>query len=314
MQGRAFLGSDTGPERQYVYAARDRMDERYDIIRMVRDKRYRYIRNYEPFKPYDQFMNSAEKSVVKKELHRVAEEGALPPGADWVIQETKPVEELYDTGADPFEIHNLAGDPAHADALARLRKAHETWMRESRDLGLLPEPELNALGKKYGTRAEIWDGMTRDAPGFWGALHSTAVRAGRPGEDDRAALLRARKFAHGAIRYWAVTGLGLLKGAGEELASSLEDSSPTVRVAAALALFRAGEGSDDVLAALRRELQSEQEWVRLQAAIALDEIGEAARPVVPELKEALNDTHNKYVVRVANRAVNQLLGTDNRVR
>ena len=42
--GCAFLEK---PERvpSYIYGARDRMDERYDIIRSVRDQRYRYIRN-----------------------------------------------------------------------------------------------------------------------------------------------------------------------------------------------------------------------------------------------------------------------------
>ena len=87
-----------------------------------------------------------------------------------------------------------------------------------------------------------------------------------------------------------------------------------MRVAAAVALFRAGSGDKQALDVLRRELQSPKEWVRLQAAIALDEIGEAARPAIPELKESLGDTHNKYVVRVANRALNQLLGTNNQVR
>jgi len=63
MQGRAFLGANLKPPRQYIYGARDRMDERYDIIRSVRDKRYRYIRNYEPFKPYYQYMNTASRAT-----------------------------------------------------------------------------------------------------------------------------------------------------------------------------------------------------------------------------------------------------------
>ncbi|MEM7603069.1 MAG: sulfatase, partial [Verrucomicrobiota bacterium] len=51
--GVSFLGE--APAREYVFGARDRMDERYDIIRAVRDKRYRYIRNFEPLKPYYQY-------------------------------------------------------------------------------------------------------------------------------------------------------------------------------------------------------------------------------------------------------------------
>src|SRR5690606_30970834 len=52
MQGTAFLGDTAGKPRDYIHAARDRMDERYDLIRAVRDKRWKYIRNYEPQIPY----------------------------------------------------------------------------------------------------------------------------------------------------------------------------------------------------------------------------------------------------------------------
>ena len=61
MQGQPFLGDQLPTPRQYVYGARDRMDERYDIIRMVRDKRYQYIRNYEPLKTFYQYMNTRGK-------------------------------------------------------------------------------------------------------------------------------------------------------------------------------------------------------------------------------------------------------------
>ena len=60
VQGQPFLGRDLGQLRKYVFGARDRMDERYDIIRMVRGKRYKYIRNYEPLKTFYQYMNTPE--------------------------------------------------------------------------------------------------------------------------------------------------------------------------------------------------------------------------------------------------------------
>ena len=68
MQGRPFLGSSLPEPREYIFGARDRMDGRYDIIRSVRDKRYRYIRNYEPLKAYYQYMNTPEKGATMKEI------------------------------------------------------------------------------------------------------------------------------------------------------------------------------------------------------------------------------------------------------
>ena len=53
MQGIVFLGSNS-QKRQYIFAARDRMDETYDRIRAVRDKQFKYIRNFAPELPYAQ--------------------------------------------------------------------------------------------------------------------------------------------------------------------------------------------------------------------------------------------------------------------
>ena len=88
------------PPRDYVYGARDRMDERYDIIRTVRGKRYRYIRNYEPLKTFYQYMNTPEKGATMRELRRLHEAGELPPEAEHLFSATKPVEELYDCIAE----------------------------------------------------------------------------------------------------------------------------------------------------------------------------------------------------------------------
>ena len=67
--------------------------------------------------------------------------------------------------------------------------------------------------------------------------------------------------------------------------------------------------TQQALAVLGRELTGDQEWARLRAAIVLDEAGEQARPLLPQLKACLKDQPNKYITRVANRTVNQLLGT-----
>ena len=61
------------------------------------------------------------------------------------------------------------------------------------------------------------------------------------------------------------------------------------------------------------DLAHKDQWTRLSAAIVLDEINEQARPTIPALQEALKDRQCKYVVRVANRALNQLEATQRRV-
>lgn len=121
-----------------------------------------------------------------------------------------------------------------------------------------------------------------------------------------------------SIRYWAAVGLGNLgkdgRPAADLLREAFHDPAAVVRVAAARGLFKMDRHTDQGLTVLIEEVQSKQEWVRLHAVTVLDEIGERARPAIPVLKESLQDTHNKYVVRVANRALNQMLNTSNNVR
>ena len=64
---------------------------------------------------------------------------------------------------------------------------------------------------------------------------------------------------------------------------------------------------------LKNALTGPDQWARLQAAIVLDEMEEQARPLISELKKALINQPNKYIVRVANRALNDLLNTDKQV-
>jgi uncharacterized sulfatase len=71
MQGQAFLGGQTARPRQYIFAARDRMDETYDIIRCVRDKRYKLIRNFQACKPYAQYIDYMDQMPTMREMRRL---------------------------------------------------------------------------------------------------------------------------------------------------------------------------------------------------------------------------------------------------
>ena len=145
IQGRAFLGSRKAKPRQYIFAARDRMDEAYDLIRGVRDKRYKYIRNYMPHVTYGQDIEYMNQMPTMKEMRRLNAEGKLKGPEKHYFLETKPLEELYDTLRDPHEVRNLAGEAQYRDVLERMRKVHVIWMEQTGDVGLIPEPEFDAM-------------------------------------------------------------------------------------------------------------------------------------------------------------------------
>ena len=320
MQGRAFLGKNLTKQRDYVFGARDRMDERYDIIRAVRDKQFRYIRNYEPFKPYYQYMNTPEKGATMKELRRVHAEGNLPAAAKLFMADHKPAEELYDLKADPHEVHNLAANPNHNQVLDRMRARHLQWVVETRDIGLIPESEIEIREKAAGARYNILLDADPDLIERIRDVSSLAIGGAEGGEQLYASL----EDPDSIVRYWAAIGIGNLAdgklpealdstAVKSKLSAMCKDDSPCVRIAAARGLLKLKD-PQLALTTLKQELQSDHQWGRLRATIVLDEAGEAARSLIPELKACLENQPNKYITRVANRTLNVLLGTDNKVK
>jgi uncharacterized sulfatase len=162
MQGRVFLGEKARPAPKYVFAARDRMDETYDRIRSVRGERYRYVRNFHPELPYMQYINYMDEMPIMRDWRRLAFEGKLNPTQMLFMSRTKPEEELYDLDADPHEVKNLAGDPAHQPVLKEMRAALDKWMIDTKDLGEVPEKELikrglvrDVLSTEYDARVKL---------------------------------------------------------------------------------------------------------------------------------------------------------------
>ncbi|MDX1739905.1 MAG: hypothetical protein R3178_01370, partial [Rhodothermales bacterium] len=77
-----------------------------------------------------------------QELLRLRDEGALDDyQAQW-FRFSKSEEELFDTAADPHELHNLANDSAYATVLGELRDELARWMETTDDKGFVAEAEL----------------------------------------------------------------------------------------------------------------------------------------------------------------------------
>ena len=314
LQGMPFVGEE---KRSHAFGARDRMDERYDVIRTARNGRYRYVRNFEPLKPYDQFINTAEEGATMREIRKAGAAGTLTGPAAAFVAPRKPVEELYDLESDPHEITNLAADPTLASTLAELRTALTHWQIEIGDLGLVPESEIERREAAAGSAFAILH-AAGDLEKLLKELTAAAMRASGDAKGIPA-MLSSLIHKEAAVRYWGATGLGNLPkeakataGAAAALSQSLEDKSPAVAITAARALCRMGLTAKG-LALLEKALTDKNEWARLEAAVVLDELDETARPALAAMKAGLKKQPNKYIIRVLNKAVNDLEGTKNLV-
>jgi N-sulfoglucosamine sulfohydrolase len=146
LDGQVFLGPNRAPDRKYIFAARDRMDEAYDRIRAVRDQRYKYIRNFHPELPYAQRIDYMEEMPTTRVWRELNAQGKLNGPQKLWFSKTKPPEELYDLDRDPHEVQNLADSPKHRQKINELRAALDRWIIETQDMGAIAETELIARG------------------------------------------------------------------------------------------------------------------------------------------------------------------------
>lgn len=143
LQGRAFLGSLQSPEkRRYIHAAGDRFDAFTDVIRAVRNNRFKYIYNYRPEQGYYLPITFREQIPTMQELLRLHREDRLNEVQSQWFRESKPREELFDCIDDPHELRNLADDPKYADILVEFRNEMNRWLTEIGDRPNLLEGDL----------------------------------------------------------------------------------------------------------------------------------------------------------------------------
>jgi N-sulfoglucosamine sulfohydrolase len=145
MQGRAFLGPQKVGGRECIFAARDRMDEAIDCIRAVRNKRFKYIRNFMPHVSYGQDIDYMNQMPTMREMRRLNAQGKLKGAQRHYFLLQKPVEELYDIISDPHEINNLADNSEYEDVLRQMKQKLYDWMIEVCDTGLIPEPDFDSI-------------------------------------------------------------------------------------------------------------------------------------------------------------------------
>lgn len=283
MHGHAFMGPYDTPEQKIMFGFRGRMDERYDLVRVCRDKRYIYVRNFMPHKPYGQHINFQLQTPTTRVWKQMFDEGKLNElqARFW---KPKPAEELYDLQADPEETKNLASAPEHQERLAQMRAALKKQLLEWRDVGFLPEGQIHS---RAGEGAPYT--MGHDPARYpMEKIYDMADLASSLKAEATGALIAGFGDADSAVRYWAAMGL-LMRGAQgvaagrEALCKALKDQAPEVRVIAAEALGRYGEPAD-VKAALdllveHADSGKQDTYTVLLAANALQAMVDRAGPL-----------------------------------
>jgi arylsulfatase A-like enzyme len=244
MQGRIFLGSKAEPEPEYVFSFRERMDERYDSQRAVRDKRYAYIKNYMSYVAWGQHLEYLWKMVATQtwedayKHHRTDE----VTGRFFTL---KPVEELYDMQADPDNVVNLAGKPEHQKTLETMRAKLREWQLAIHDTGLLPEGERErrATENKTTIYQMVRDPKLYDLPAYLDAADLALAK--NPANKARFIEFLASKDS--GIRYWGTVGLLMLGKADAATQAALDavlhDPCGEVSAAAAWVLIQSGNSA-----------------------------------------------------------------------
>lgn len=142
LHGQSFFVPEVQVSR-YSFGFRDRMDERVDSSRAIRNDRFLYIRNFMPDRPQGAYLNYMfqtpttqvwERNFWTMELNDVQR-------AFWI---PKPVEELYDIQNDPYQIHSLIDDPSYREVQKELAEALKTKMHSLKDTGSIPESWIHA--------------------------------------------------------------------------------------------------------------------------------------------------------------------------
>lgn len=304
MQGQAFLGEQQTAPRQYAFGFRGRMDERIDMVRSVRDKRYRYIRNYMPHKIYAQYLEYLWRAPSMPSWEKAYRAGELNEVQSRFWQ-TKPVEELYDIAVDPHNINNLAQDPKYKEVLSRMRDANRQWLLETKDVGFIPEAMMLDISDK----TTLYEYARSGAYPLEKVLE-TAEKASSGGIE---VVMQRLDDEEPIVRYWAATGCTILgkkaSAAKDALKKLMDDPEVAVRIAAAEALYHLEE-KETAIGVLKDALKSDNLMARVQALNVLETMEQDATPALSAVETLTSDDlqDRDYDIRAANRLVEKLNG------
>jgi arylsulfatase A-like enzyme len=281
LQGTIFLGRGTEPEPKYHLSFRERADARCDSVRMIRDKRYAYYKNYMPYAPaghYLAYLWRIPAAPAWEEYHRQGKTDEVTGR----FFEPRVSEEFYDTVEDFDNVHNLIDAPEHQARIAEMRRAMRRMQLELHDSGLIPETMRVRRAAEHGVT--IYE-LVRDPELYpLGKYVDAADLALARDRKNLPALVKGMADSDPCIRYWSVVGLHLLDKnaapAARTLKTALDDEADEVKMMAAWTLVNIGHRKEG-LATLRdmlfngtsveRELHNVLDWMDAAAVPLLEE-------------------------------------------
>lgn len=303
MQGRAFLGPKRvdPPENDTVFLHADRFDELYGMRRGITDGRWKYMRRFTPYlaaAPYSYYQFSMPGWQAMEDAWKA---GKLTGYHKALWETPQPVHYFFDTQADPWEINNLADDPAHAEHMAKMAEKLKAKMLEIQDTGIIPEPMFAELANQSTihefARSDSFDyAKTNDLAWLASARDEANIPA-------LVTLLDSKDPVH---RYWGAQGLLIL---GEKASAQtpvleklLQDPSAANRITASHALYLLGE-KDTATTALVAELDKPINEYAIQLVInTLTRIGATDAVPAAWIDATLNDRKaSEYLRRFATR-------------
>lgn len=162
MEGKAILGSEF-PQREMLFAARDRCGDAMDRIRAVITPDVLFVRNFQPSRSRLNWSGYKEYSYPGLPLLRVLQKAGKLDALQtaWLAPERREALEFYDLKTDPLGLRNIAKDPKVAEQVAALRGAMVQWIRHSPDRGAQgdppTEPPLSAIQRDKRLEYErVW--------------------------------------------------------------------------------------------------------------------------------------------------------------
>ena len=299
-QGTVFLGDGTEPEPRFHIAFRERADERLDHVRMIRDARFAYHKNYMPFAPAGHHLAYLWKAPATAAWEQHHREGKTDEVTGRFFR-PRVSEEFYDNQKDFDNIHNLIDTTEHQARIKTMKAALRRKQLELYDSGLLPERMRERRAAKHNLT--IYE-MVRDKKIYPLETYLDAADVALARDPKHLNLFLERmSHADEGVRWWAVVGIHLL---GNNAASSvqvleraLEDESHEVRSMAAWTLVKLGQ-KQKALACLE-ELLFKGSHCNEMLHNVLDWMGEPAFPLIKKYMQQGGSKQGRYGISIFGR-------------